>query len=113
MNALLARVTALLQGEPLRAIVYGAVAIVWLVTHIAVALGSTAFQAVDLNASLVAVTAATVAVSEIVRQLVTPVAAPVLPVGQPVTTPDGAPAIVGVPTARFQPPLPNPLGAKA
>jgi hypothetical protein len=94
LKTFLARVGAALVGEPLRVIVYGAVAIVWLVTHIAVAAGSTAFVAVDLNAALIAVTAATVALSEIVRQFVTPTAAPMLDVGTVVVTPSGAPAAV-------------------
>jgi hypothetical protein len=100
LKTFLAKVSAALEGEPLRAITYGALVVVWLVTHIAVAAGSTAFVAVDLNAALIAVTAATVALSEIVRQFVTPVAAPVLPIGQPVTTPSGSAATVaaGTPT---------------
>ena len=94
LKTFLAKVSAALEGEPLRAITYGAVAIVWLVTQVAVALGSTAFVAVDLNAALIAVTAATVALSEIVRQFVTPTAAPKLDVGTVVTTTSGAPAAV-------------------
>ena len=94
LKTFLAKVGAALVGEPLRVIVYGAVAIVWLTTQIALALGYQGFGVVDINAILVAVTAATVALSEIVRQLVTSMAAPHLEVGTVVTTPNGAPAAV-------------------
>jgi hypothetical protein len=94
LKTFLAKVGAALEGEPLRAIVYGAVAIVWLVTQVALALGYQGFGTVDLNAILIAVTAATVALSELVRQFVTPTAAPALNVGTVVTTPNGCPAAV-------------------
>ena len=94
LKTLLDRVSAALVGEPLRVVIYGAVAIVWLVIQIALAFGYRGFGTVDINAVLAAVTAATVALSEIVRQLVTSMAAPHLEVGTVVTTPSGAPAVV-------------------
>lgn len=39
MTALVDRIRALLQGETVRVITYGAIAVVWLVTHAAFALG--------------------------------------------------------------------------
>jgi hypothetical protein len=94
LNTLLTRVSAALVGEPLRVVIYGALAIVWLVTNIALAVGYRGFGTFDLNAALAAVTAATVALNETVRQLVTSMAAPHLPLGTVVTTPNGAPAVV-------------------
>jgi hypothetical protein len=94
LKAILAKVSAALVGEPLRVVIYGAVGIVWLVINIALAIGYKGFGPIDINAILAAVTAATVALSEIVRQLVTSMAAPTLDAGTVVTTPSGAPAIV-------------------
>ena len=96
----LSKVGAALTGEPLRVVVYGAVGIVWLVTHIALWAGYQGFGTVDINGALGVVTAATVALSEIVRQLVTSMAAPVLPIGTPVTTPSGGSAEVMSVTVR-------------
>jgi hypothetical protein len=59
-----------LQGEPLRAIVYGAAVVVWLVTHIAKALNFDNFQVVDFDAAMLAATAAAAMLTELARRYV-------------------------------------------
>lgn len=72
IQTLAAKVRGVLQGEPLRAIVYGAAAVVWLVTHIAVALGYEGFGVPPptLDAILLAATAASAAITELCRHFV-------------------------------------------
>jgi len=72
MDALVARARALLQGEPLRAITYGAIVVVWLVTHAAFALGVSHEPGPDFNVILVAVSAAIAAINEAIRLYVSP-----------------------------------------
>ena len=57
----------LLTGEPLRAITYGAVAVVYLVSKASVALGFTA-DTPDFDGIAIAVTAAIAAVTEVARR---------------------------------------------
>ena len=59
-----------LQGEPLRVISYGAVAVVWIVTHAAYASGITTTQPPDFDAVLLAVTAGIASLTELVRRYV-------------------------------------------
>lgn len=68
MQALLDKARALLQGEPLRAIVYGAAVVVWLVTHIAQALHIGNLAVVNLDQALVMATGASVALTEFARR---------------------------------------------
>jgi hypothetical protein len=68
MNAIAVRARGLLQGEPLRAISYGAVVVVWLASRILAALHVGNVQAVDLDTALVAVTGAIAAVTELSRR---------------------------------------------
>ena len=72
LTALAVRAQDLLQGEPLRVIVYSAVAVVWAVTHIALALGVTRFgtDAPSLDAILTIVTTAAALVTEACRRFV-------------------------------------------
>jgi hypothetical protein len=71
VNALLVRAKALLQGEPLRAIVYGAAVVVWVVVGIANATGITHFgPTISLDDALVDATAAAAALTEISRRFV-------------------------------------------
>lgn len=75
MNAIIVRAEALLQGEPLRFIVYGAAIVVWLVVGIAHALGLSRFPVdLSLNDALLDATAAAALLTEIGRRYVTPVA---------------------------------------
>jgi hypothetical protein len=76
MDALVARARALLQGEPLRAITYGAIVVVWLVTHAAFAAGVTHQPGPDFDTILAAVSAALVALNEAIRLYVSPAAPP-------------------------------------
>ena len=69
MDAILARARALLQGETLRAITLGAVIVVWLVTHLAFAL-HLAGQPPAWDVIEVAVSAALVALNEMIRLFV-------------------------------------------
>lgn len=61
---------AVLQGEPLRVISYGAVATVWIATHAAYASGITTAQPPDFDAILLAVTAGIASLTELVRRYV-------------------------------------------
>lgn len=74
MSAILARVTDLLQGEPLRAISYGAAIVVWLVVGIASQLGVVRFgPAITLQDALTDATAASavlVGITETIRRYV-------------------------------------------
>lgn len=72
MDALVVRARALLQGEPLRAITYGAIAVVWLVSHAAFALGITKEPGPDFNVVLAAVSAAIALINEAIRLYVSP-----------------------------------------
>jgi hypothetical protein len=89
MNALIVRITALLQGEPLRFIVYGAAIVVWLVVAVANQLGIVHFgPAISLPDALIDASAASaflIVLTERIRKLVTPVANPSLPEGTIVT----------------------------
>jgi len=118
MTALLARITALLQGEPLRFIVYGAAIVVWLVVAIANQLGIAHFgPAVSLTDALIDATAASaflVGLTETMRMYVTPTAKPTLPTGTiaTVTTPGRADAsVILTPPAWTGPVTPTPPGA--
>jgi len=69
IQALLAKVRDLLSGEPLRAIVYGAAVVIWLVTSIANALGITRFgPEISVESALTQATAASVLLTEIARR---------------------------------------------
>lgn len=71
MKALIAKATALLEGEPLRAIVYGAAVVVWLVVGIANAIGFAHFgPTISLTDAMVDATAAAAALTEISRRFV-------------------------------------------
>lgn len=75
MDALAVKVQGLLQGEPLRLIVYGAAVVVWLATRIAppiaAAFGITLnFAAINLDSALLTATAAAAALTEIARRFV-------------------------------------------
>jgi hypothetical protein len=66
-----AKISALLQGEPLRAIVYGAAVVVWIVVGIAHALGFTQLgPTISLGDAMVDATAAAAALTEISRRFV-------------------------------------------
>lgn len=61
----------LLQGEPLRAIVYGAAVVIWLVVGIANALGITRFGAtISLTDAMTQATVAAAVITEIARRYV-------------------------------------------
>lgn len=66
ITALLERARGLLQGDPARVITFGAVAVVWLVTHIGFALGLL-HQPPSFDAILAVVTAAILALNEGIR----------------------------------------------
>jgi hypothetical protein len=68
LQNLLAKARELLQGEPLRAIVYGAAVVVWLTTHIAQALAIGHLAVVDLDQALLMATAAAAALTEFARR---------------------------------------------
>ena len=70
LTALLTTVRALLQGETVRVITYGAVVVVWLVTHVGYWLGWLHNQPPSLDATLLVVSAAVVAINEAIRQFV-------------------------------------------
>jgi hypothetical protein len=67
-----ADVTGALQGEPLRAIVYGAAVVIFLVTHIALAAGYQGFgsSAPSLDAAFASATVAAAALTEVCRRFV-------------------------------------------
>jgi len=69
MSALLSRIRTLLQGEPLRVIVYGAA-----VTYFIVAQASDRIPDVTFDQATVTALAAVTALTELARQLVMPVA---------------------------------------
>ena len=68
LQTILEKARALLQGEPLRAIVYGAAVVVWLTTHIAQALAIGHLAVVDLDQALLMATAAAAALTEFARR---------------------------------------------
>lgn len=70
INAVLDKVRDLLQGEPARAISYGAVAVVWLVTHLAFALGVVHTPPPAFDGILAAVTGAIALLTEGIRMFV-------------------------------------------
>jgi hypothetical protein len=73
IGAILNRARAALQGEPLRAIVYGAALVVWLVLGVADVVGITRFgPAIDITDALTQATAASVLLTELVRRYVSP-----------------------------------------
>ncbi len=76
MDALIARARALLQGEPLRAITYGALAVVWIVTHVAFALGVISTPPPSFDVILGAITVAIAALNEAIRLYVSPATPP-------------------------------------
>lgn len=67
MTTLIDKARYLLTGEPLRAISYGAVAVVWVASRILVATGHMA-AVPDLDSILIAVTGAVAAVTEFGRR---------------------------------------------
>lgn len=67
MTNLLDKARFLLTGEPLRAISYGAIAVVWVASRILVATGNMA-AVPDLDSILIAVTGAVTAVTEFGRR---------------------------------------------
>lgn len=70
-TALLALLTNVLQGEPLRVITYGGALVVWIVSNVAWALGYQTFGApVTFDVALLAATAAVVAITEAERRFV-------------------------------------------
>lgn len=70
MGAIAARAEALLQGNPLRFIVYGAAIVVWIVVGIVNALRPGYFPVVSLSDALPLATAAAVALTEACRMFV-------------------------------------------
>ena len=68
MTALLAKARDLLAGEPLRAIVYGAAFVVWLVCGIATALGYAGLPSIGIDDALFQATAAAALLTEISRR---------------------------------------------
>jgi hypothetical protein len=69
MQTLITKVRDLLQGEPLRAIVYGAGVVIWLTISIANALGVTRFgPEISVEDALTQATAASVLLTEIARR---------------------------------------------
>jgi len=75
MNAILSRLSALIQGEPLRGIVYGAAVMVWIVVGVANAVGFTRFGPnLNIADALTQATAASVLLTELARRYVTPAA---------------------------------------
>jgi len=70
LSAILDRVRGLLTGEPVRAITYGAIVVVWLVTHLAFAAGWIATPPPGFDVILAAVSAAIAGINEVVRSLV-------------------------------------------
>lgn len=68
MSRLLARVRAILQGEPLRVVVYGAAVVYFIVAGI-----SDRIPDVTLDEATVLATTALAALTELLRQLVVPV----------------------------------------
>jgi hypothetical protein len=71
MTALIAKAEALLQGEPLRAIVYGAAVVVWVVVGLANASGVVRLgPTISLDDALVDATAAAALLTEIGRRFV-------------------------------------------
>ncbi len=113
MEALLAKARALLQGETLRAIVYGAAVVVWLVTRIAKALGIGNLEAIDLDQALLMATTAAAALTELARRYVYSPATVAAIVQTPPTAegPIAAAEAVGVDTS--QPTAANPAGLPA
>lgn len=70
-TALVALLSHVLQGEPLRVITYGGASVVWLVSNIAWTLGYQTFGApINFDVALLAATAAVVAITEAERRFV-------------------------------------------
>lgn len=92
IKALIALAQGLLQGEPLRAIVYGSAVIVWVTVGVANALGYTHFgPRLSLDDALVSATAAAAVLTEISRRFVfSPATVAVIEAGAPVNAVDGA-----------------------
>lgn len=65
---ILDKVRRLLTGEPLRAIVYGAALVVWIVCGIAAALGYQGLPTINLDDALLQATAAAAGLTEIARR---------------------------------------------
>jgi hypothetical protein len=75
LSAILTRARALLAGEPLRAIIYGAAVVVWLVVGAANALGFTALgPTISVDDALTVATTAAVLLTELARRYVSPAA---------------------------------------
>lgn len=110
MQALLDKARALLQGEPLRAIVYGAAVVVWLVTHIAKALGVGNLAVVDLDQALLMATAAAAGLTEFARRWTYSPATVAAIVNTPPTAagPIAAAEAVGVDTSQPTAPIEAP-----
>ena len=98
ISDLLAKVDALLSGEPARFIGYGAAIVIVGAVAVANALGFTRLGAnITLTDALTlvgVVLALLVPAIEAIRHYVTPASSPQLPAGTPVTTPDGKVAVV-------------------
>jgi hypothetical protein len=92
MSAIAARVEALLQGEPLRFIVYGSAIVVWIVVGLANALGLTRLgPPLSLDSALVYATGAAAFLTEMCRRFVRPVASlPSAPPAAPTPVPPGS-----------------------
>jgi RsiW-degrading membrane proteinase PrsW (M82 family) len=67
VNALLLKIRDLLTGEPLRAITYGAIAVVWIVTHAAFAVGVLHNPPPEFDVILAAVSGAIALLNEVIR----------------------------------------------
>ena len=65
---------ALLQGEPLRAIVYGAAVVVWIASAALHYFNIANVQSVDMTEALAAATAAAALLTELSRRYVSPAA---------------------------------------
>lgn len=90
-SAIKAALENILQGEPLRAIGYGAIVVVFLVTRGAEALGYTKFGEPTLDTIILSVGAAVTAVTEFARRFVySPKTVAAVAAGAPVAATDGA-----------------------
>lgn len=107
IQSLADKVRTLLQGEPLRLIVYGAAVVVWLVTHIAQALHVGNLAVIDLDQALLAATAASVGLTELLRRYVYSSATVAAIVKSPPTAagPIAAAEAVGVDTSQPTEPI--------
>lgn len=107
MQTILEKARQLLQGEPLRAIVYGAAVVVWLVTHIAAAMHVGNLAVVNLDQALLMATAAAAALTEFARRWTYSPATVAAIVQTPPTAagPIAAAEAVGVDTAQLVAPI--------